>query len=100
MPKLWFCGWICAGFGMCAAWVGLIVGLDMSYFTAFEAPDVSFLVTVARILNTVARILLAAATFLVTVTRFLVTEANFKVTRARILNAETRMLLTEASFLK
>lgn len=30
MPKLGFCGWDCAGFGMCAAWVGLAVGLDMS----------------------------------------------------------------------
>ena len=29
LAKLWFCGWDCAGFGKCAAWVGFTVGLDM-----------------------------------------------------------------------
>jgi hypothetical protein len=30
MAKLWSCGWNCAGFAMCAGWVGLTFGLDMS----------------------------------------------------------------------
>ena len=29
LAKLWFCGLDCAGFGKCAAWVSLTVGLDM-----------------------------------------------------------------------
>jgi len=28
LAKLWFSGWDFAGFDMCAAWVGLTVGLD------------------------------------------------------------------------
>ena len=30
LAKLWSCGLACAGFGKCAAWVGLTFGLDMS----------------------------------------------------------------------
>ena len=100
MPKLRFCGWIWAGFGMCAARVGPTVGLDMPKLGQFRCLVARIEVTVARILNAEARILLVDAPFLVTVARILVTEANFKVTGARILNAEAKILLTEAPFLK
>ncbi len=31
LAKRWLCGWICRGFGKCAAWVGRTFGLVLSH---------------------------------------------------------------------
>ena len=43
LAKLWVCGWECAGFGKCAAWVGLTFGLDGLPFALFYLVPVGFL---------------------------------------------------------
>ena len=43
LAKLWVCGRNCAGFGKCAAWVGLTFGLNDLSFALFHAVHVGFL---------------------------------------------------------
>ena len=42
LAKLWVCGSACAGFGKCAAWVGLTFGLDGLPFALFYLVPVGF----------------------------------------------------------
>ena len=43
LAKLWVCGLECAGFGKCAAWVGLTFGLNDLPFALFYCVPVGFL---------------------------------------------------------
>ena len=100
LAKLGLCGWDCAGFGKCAAWVGLTVGLDMPKSAQIRGLVGRIEVAGARILKAEARILLTDAPFLHAVTKILLTEARIEVAGARILLAGARILLAEAPILK
>lgn len=56
MAKLWSCGWNCAGFAMCAAWVGLTFGLDMSKSAQIRGLVGEIEVTGVRILLSEVRV--------------------------------------------
>ena len=49
LAKLWVCVSACAGFGKCAAWVGLTFGLNDLPFTPFYALPMGFLLMEAPI---------------------------------------------------
>ena len=100
LAKLWFCGRDCAGFGKCAAWVDLTVGLHMPKSGQIRGLVERIEVAGARILNAEARILLADAPFLHAEARILLADASFEVAEARILLAGARILLAEAPILK
>jgi hypothetical protein len=61
LAKLWSCGCNCVGFGRCAAWVGLTIGLDTSKSDQIRGLVWRIEVAGASILNAEARILLADA---------------------------------------
>jgi hypothetical protein len=69
---------------MCAARVGLVVGLVCYHFRVFHIDPRENLCRVTRILVTGARILVADAPFLFTEARILVTAARILVAVARI----------------
>ena len=51
LAKLWSCGRDCAGFGMCAAWSGLTLGLHMSHTASFFGYTGSFVSNIIRFVS-------------------------------------------------
>lgn len=100
LAKPWLCGWICRGFGKCAAWVGLTFGLVLSHIASFSGYTGRFVCHKARVVCNIVNIVNHIANFVSYIARFVNHIARFLNNIGRFVSYIVRFVGNIVRFLK